>query len=191
MIEHGITVLRIGNSVLLPSAVAASAWVLAQLGDATAAMNRLREAEQLLGRRAAMGLIGLGGWGYCSLGRACLHVGRLDQARSLADRSVESSSRQPGYAAHVMHLLGDIATHPDRFDAKSGEAHYREALALAEPRGMRPLVAHCHLGLGKLSWRVRKREQAQEYLTIASILYRDMGMQYWLEQAETEMGYLK
>ena len=44
-----------------------------------------------------------------------------------------------------------------------GEAHYRQALALAEPRGMRPLVAHCHLGLGKLYRRTGKREQAQEH----------------------------
>ncbi len=48
----------------------------------------------------------------------------------------------------ALHLLGDIATHADRFDAESGELDYRAALALAEPRGMRPLVAHCHLGLG-------------------------------------------
>ena len=28
--------------------------------------------------------------------------------------------------------------------------YYRQALALAEELGMRPLVAHCHLSLGKL-----------------------------------------
>ena len=38
---------------------------------------------------------------------------------------------------------GDIAVHRDRFDVESGEAHYRKALALAQPRGMRPQVAHC------------------------------------------------
>jgi hypothetical protein len=53
-----------------------------------------------------------------------------------------------------------------------------------EPRGMRPLVAHCHLGLGKLYRRTDKREQAHEHLTTA--MYREMGMSYWLEQAEKE-----
>jgi hypothetical protein len=53
-------------------------------------------------------------------------------------------------ARAALQLLRDVATHPDRFDAESGEADYRRALALAGPRGMRPLVAHCHLGLGKL-----------------------------------------
>jgi hypothetical protein len=86
-----------------------------------------------------------------------------------------------------LHLLGDIATHPDRFDAASGEAHYRQALALAEPRSMRPLVAHCHLGLGKLYRRTGQREQAREHLTIATTMYREMDMRFWLEQAEAEM----
>ena len=79
---------------------------------------------------------------------------------------------------------------PDQFDAERGETHYRQALALAEPRGMRPLVAHCHLGLGKLYRRTGKREQAQEHLTTATTMYRDMGMTYWLEQAEAEMRHL-
>jgi len=104
----------------------------------------------------------------------------------LGDRAVESSSSQLGFAAHAQHLLGDIATHSDRFDAESGEAHYRQALALAEPRGMRPLVAHCHLGLGKLSRRTGKRQEAQEHLSTATTMYRDMDMPFWLAQAEAE-----
>ena len=40
---------------------------------------------------------------------------------------------------------------------------------------MRPLVAHCHLGLGKLYRRTGKREQAQEHLTTATTMYREMG----------------
>jgi hypothetical protein len=69
----------------------------------------------------------------------------------------------------------------------AGEARYREALALAEPRGMRPLIAHCHLGLGKLYRRTDKREQAREHLATATTMYRDMGMTYWLEKAESEV----
>ena len=80
----------------------------------------------------------------------------------------------------------DIAIHSDRFDAERGETHYRQALALAEPRGMRPLIAHCHLGLGKLYRRRGKREQPSEHLTTAATMYREMDMRFWLEQAEAE-----
>jgi len=54
--------------------------------------------------------------------------------------------------------------------------------------GMRPLVAHCHLGLGKLYRRTGQHEQALEHLTTATRMYREMGMMYWLEQAEKEPG---
>ena len=64
---------------------------------------------------------------------------------------------------------------------------YRKALVLAEPRGMRPLVAHCHLGLGKLSRRTGKPEQAREHLTTATTMHREMDMRFWLEKAEMGM----
>ncbi len=188
-IEHGITALRTASAVLaLPWAVASAAWVLAQLGEASEALGRLREGEQLADGLAARDIVGgTGGLGYHALGRACLLLGRLDEARRLGDRAVESSPRQPGDAAHALHLLGDIATHPDRFDAESGEGYYGQALALAEPRGMRPLVAHCHLGLGRLHRRLDRHEQAHGCLTAAATLYREMDMSFWLGQAEAEL----
>ena len=42
------------------------------------------------------------------------------------------------------------------------------------------------LGLGKLYRRTGKHEQAQEHLSTATTMYREMGMTYWLEQAEAE-----
>jgi hypothetical protein len=95
------------------------------------------------------------------------------EARRLATRAVESSSSQLGFAAHALNLLGDIAIHPDRFDAESGEGHYRKALALAEPRGMRPLIAHCNLGLGRLYRCAGNRRMADEHLATATAMYRD------------------
>ena len=67
------------------------------------------------------------------------------------------------------------------------DGHYREALALADELGMRPLAAHCHLGLGKLSQSTGALEQAQAHLAAATTLYRDMGMTYWLRLTEAAM----
>jgi tetratricopeptide (TPR) repeat protein len=177
LIEHGIAAFRTGNIVLnLSDAVASSAWVLAQVGEASEALTRLQEGEQLIEGHTQRGIVGFRGGSYRVLGRAGLLLGRLDEARSLGARAVKYSPSHAGFAAHALHLLGDIAIHPDRFDAESGEAHYRKALALAEPRGMRPLVAHCHLGLGKLYRRTGKRQEAQEHLTTATTMYREMDM---------------
>ncbi len=188
-IERAIAVCRSGNVVnQLTNAVAASAWVMAQLGDASEALTRLREGEQLLERQTAKGYVGNSGWAYSSLGRASFLLGRLDEARRLADRAVECSPCHPGFKAYALQLLGDLAAHPERFDAENAEAQYRAALSGAEPRAMRPLVAHCHFGLGKLYRRTEKRQQADEHFNVATAMYREMAMTYWLEQAMNQRG---
>jgi len=53
---------------------------------------------------------------------------------------------------------------------------------------MRPLVAHCHLGLGRLYRGTGDHAKAQEHLTTAVTLYREMDMGFWLEKAEAELG---
>jgi hypothetical protein len=55
---------------------------------------------------------------------------------------------------------------------------------------MLPLVAHCHLGLGKLYRRTSDRVKAQKHLTTAATMYREMDMRFWPEMAEGEMGEL-
>jgi tetratricopeptide (TPR) repeat protein len=186
--EHWITIVRTGNvAVLLPWAVAASAWAWARLDEATEALDRIREGEQLLERQAEQGIVGHRGWAYGALGRACLLLGRLEEARHLGDRAVQSCRRQPGFMAHALRLLGDIAGHSDRFDADSGAARYREALALAQLHSMRPLVAHCHLGLGKLDRRIGETAHARENLARATTMYREMDMRFWVKLGEAEL----
>ena len=189
LVERWIVMLESGNvTVQLPWAVASAAWVLAQIGEASKALERVRESEQHLERQAAKGIVGHCSWAYHAVGRACLLLGRLDDARRLGDRSVESARHQPGFAAHALHLLGDIAAHPGRFDAEISATHYRRALTLAQMHGMRPLVAHCQLGLGTLCRRVGEPEQAREHLTTAATMYREMGMGFWFEQARVGLS---
>jgi tetratricopeptide (TPR) repeat protein len=134
--ERMITVLRTGNVVqLLATAVTSSSWVLAQLGEGAEALNRIEDGEQLVEQQVSGGIVGNLGSHYHALGRASLILGRLDEARRFADRAIESSTSNPGFRAWAQHVLGDIATHPERFDAASGEDYYRKSLALAEPRG--------------------------------------------------------
>jgi tetratricopeptide (TPR) repeat protein len=167
--------------------LAASAWALSQLGETSEALERVREGEQLFERQAARGISGRPNRGLAWLGRANLLLGRLDEARRLGDRAVESSRYHQGNAAHGLHLLGDIATHPDQFNAESGEATTDRRWPSPEPRGMRPLAAHCHLGLSKLYRRTGRRDQARERLTTATTMYREMDMRFYLEQAEAAM----
>ena len=72
----------------------------------------------------------------------------------------------------------------------AGAEHYGNALALAEPRGMRPLIAHCLLGLGRLYRRTGRPAEATDHLERARTKYREMGMAYWLERAQSELAEL-
>ena len=190
-IGRAIAQFRAGNIGLqLPIVIAQSGWALAELGEAGDALSRLRESEQILEREVASEQKHSHMNTLKCLGRAYLALGQLNQVQRLADHAIGRWPDRDGYVVHFLRLLGDVATHPDRFDAEAGEARYCKALALAEPLGMRPLVAHCHLGLGKLYQRTGKREQAREHLTTATTLHREMDMRFWLEQAEAEMRQL-
>ena len=87
-----------------------------------------------------------------------------------------------------MHLLGDIAAQRASPEAAAAEAHYRQALTLAEELGSRPLQAHCHCGLGTLYTATGQREQARAALSTAIALYRDMDMTFWLPQTEAALA---
>jgi tetratricopeptide (TPR) repeat protein len=121
-----------------------------------------------------------------ALGGVYLHDGRLADATRIAqDGLAEARQRgERGVEGQVLRLLGDIAAHPDRFEVNTAEAHYRQALALAEALGLRPLMAHCHLGLGALYRRAGKRQEAREHTTTAVTIFGEMDMRYWREQAE-------
>ena len=86
-------------------------------------------------------------------------------------------------------LLGDIRARELAESEQAGDA-YQQGLVLATELSMRPLVAHCHFGLGKPYGKTNKGEQARNHLTSAITLYREMGMQFWLERAELEMREL-
>jgi len=87
-------------------------------------------------------------------------------------------------------LLGDVISKCDQFDAERAQELYRKALSLAEPRAMRPLIAHCHGSLASFFGRMGKRQVARDHLSASTTLYREMGMQFWLEQAEMKMREL-
>jgi hypothetical protein len=79
---------------------------------------------------------------------------------------------------YTLRLLGDIAARREPPDIELAEAHYQQALTLADELGMRPLVAHCHRGLGTLYATVGQRQQAYTELSTAIALYRAMAMTF-------------
>jgi tetratricopeptide (TPR) repeat protein len=123
------------------------------------------------------------------LSEASLLADRKEDALALAQRALERSRahKERGHQAHALRLLGEIAAQRQPPDITQAEAHYQQALALAEFLGQRPLVAHCHLGLGTLYATAGRRKQARAALSMAIDLYRTMDMTFWLPQAEAAL----
>ena len=101
------------------------------------------------------------------------------------------SSKARGNEALALHQLGVVHAHADPPDVAQAEAHYQQALALAEELGMRPLQAHCHRGLGTLYATTGQREQARTALSTAIEMYRAMEMTFWLPQTEAALAQVE
>jgi tetratricopeptide (TPR) repeat protein len=97
--------------------------------------------------------------------------------------------REQGHEAWALRL-GEIASRRDPPEVEQAQGHYQQALALAEELSMRPLQAHCHLGLGTLYTRTGQREQAHAELSTAMVLDRTMDMHFWLPQAEAALAQM-
>jgi tetratricopeptide (TPR) repeat protein len=150
-------------------------------------MPLLEEAEQT---GAAMGTMGGQSLRVGYVSEAYLLAGRMQKAAQLAERALDLSRahKERGHEAWALRLLGEIAARQAPPEIEPAAHHYRQALALADELGMRPLVAHCHLGLGTLSAKTGQREQARAALATAIAMYRAMEMTFWLPQAETALA---
>jgi DNA-binding SARP family transcriptional activator/tetratricopeptide (TPR) repeat protein len=168
-----------------------SSWLpnnLEELGVAYACSGRLDEGVALLEESLkAYGAVGRRPL-TVHLGETYLLAGRPDDACAFARATLILAQRrgERRLEAFALHLLGASACQRGPVAVHAAEGRYRQAIALAKALGMRPLVAHCHLGLGKLYRRTDKREQAREHLATATAMYREMGMTFWLEKAEAE-----
>ncbi len=160
------------------------------LGSAYALSGRLAEAipllEQAAMRAVSMKLMAGHSIFVARLAEAYLLDGRVDDASQLAARALQLSrdQKERGHEAYALHLLGEIGLRRDPLDREKAEHCYRQALALAEELGMRPLLAHCHLGLTTLYRRTGDRSRAEQHVAAACTLFRQMDMRLWLERVE-------
>jgi class 3 adenylate cyclase/tetratricopeptide (TPR) repeat protein len=185
-IERGLALSREWNLTFASALHTASLGHLSVLsGRVAEGIRRLEEALTVFETTRAGSVLPM----YLGhLGQANILAGRLQAASGIAARTLAlvRERGQRGDEGWALRLLGEIASHHDPPDVEAAEAHYREASDLADQLGMRPLMAHCHLGLGKL-YRRTDRVRAEEHLMIAATMYREMGMSLWPEKARAAL----
>jgi class 3 adenylate cyclase/tetratricopeptide (TPR) repeat protein len=175
------------QDVDLPSFFPQVAWAL---GAAHALAGRIDDAVLLLTQAmkqvTAMERIAIQARCSLVLGEAQVLAGRIEEAHTLAKGALvhARAHQERSNEAYALRLLGEILAHRDPPEVEPAEVSYREALALADELGMRPLVAHCHLGLGMLYAKIGRLERARADLSTAIDLCRAMEMTFWLAHAE-------
>ena len=167
-------------------------FIATDLGGAYAGSGRAAEAVPLLNEAAeasrAMGVLGLLPLSIAFLAGAYLALGQIVEAAERAQEAVAlaRAQQQRGWEAWALKTLGDVHAR-DPLTAGQAEEAYRQALALAAEQGMRPLVAHCHWGLGKLHASNGQRDEARQHVSAATMLYREMGIRSWFAKSELDI----
>jgi class 3 adenylate cyclase/tetratricopeptide (TPR) repeat protein len=170
--------------------------IASHLGHAYTLLGRVGEAIALLEaaveQASRMGLMSGQSLRVAWLGEAYLADERWEEAAREAERAVELARRhgERGLEGWALRLQGEAAARRDPPDVTGAEGAYRRALVRAEELGMRPLAAHCRLGLGRLLARAGQREEARGQLAAARGMLAEMQMRPWAEEAEAALGAL-
>jgi tetratricopeptide (TPR) repeat protein len=189
--EFQVVAATLERALALSESLDIRVWIpilASDLGYAYALSGRVAEALPLL----ELGAVTLGNDGPARLAHLSvgyLQEGCVEEALATAERAraLAGEMGERGNEAAALRILGDIASQLQPSARADAAEHYLHALALAEPRGMRPVVAHCLRGLGSLYRRAGRPAEGTDYLERAGTMYREMGMTYWLEKAQAEL----
>src|SRR5262249_49632404 len=169
----------------------------ASLGYAYALVGRLAEGrallEEALRESRRSGALHAQSRYIAWLSAVWLLAGCVGEAAQHAHQALALSGQlgECGFEAEALYQLGAVHAQTDPPEAAQSEARYREALALAEELGMRPLQAHCHRGLGTLYATIGQQEQARAELSTAIEMYRDMEMIFWLPETGAALAQVQ
>jgi transcriptional regulator with AAA-type ATPase domain/tetratricopeptide (TPR) repeat protein len=187
VLEPGLSLCRTANLPIALPVLASS------LGPAYALTGRSSDAihllEQAVDQARSMKRAGGHALLLLQLGDAYRRGGRITDASVIAQHALDlaRTHKERGHEAYALRLLADIVAPGPGGPRGEAEALYRQALGLAEQLSMRPLAAHCHLGLGRLHARMGRPTLAAASLTTAVAAFRGLGMSFWLAEAEAEL----
>jgi len=191
LLERTIALCRDLNvPILLQISVELHGIAIARSGQVTQGIAILLEAErsgketEWLGHYHTLNVM----W----LGEAYARNRQYAEAAQAATRALDLARQfhHWTYEGWAHRLLGEIALLSEPNELATAEDHLRQALALGQDLGMRPLAARCRADLAKLYARTDRGTEAEEHFRTAAEMFREMGMKFWLEQAEAEFKAL-
>jgi transcriptional regulator with AAA-type ATPase domain/tetratricopeptide (TPR) repeat protein len=187
LLERGLEATRTGNSPLwFPRVASALGLAYAHAGRSREGLVLLTEAVE---RAAAMKMMGGHSLLLIGLGEGYLLADRVGDSAGVAEQGLRLARDhgERAYEARALRLLADIALRSDPPATERVVEQATRALALADKLELRPLAAHCHLTLGRVS----TAEGARRHLGTAAALFREMNMGLWLSEAEASLQRLR
>ena len=188
VLERGLRVCETSDlPVHYPLVASCLGTAYASVGRADEALDHLRRAVQHPAWSTRLGGQSLR---MVWVASGYLRLGRLDEAEIFVQRGLElaAESKDKGSRAWLLVIMGEIAAQRQSMNPTEAAVGYEEALRLAQELKMRPLEAHCHLGLGTLHTRAGNSTSAHSELDAAAKLYQAMSMSSWLAVAEAAHG---
>jgi len=176
VLERGLEQIRAWNMRLwLPRVASTLGLVYVRSGRVAEGLALLEDAAQ---EAEAMKL---------GIGRALLRAyraegllrgGRPAEAEAIAQEALELAREhsERGHEAWTLRLCGEIQLASAASEPAVAATYWRQALDIAEPRGMRPLMAHCLRGLGEAARREGNESEARQHLVAARALFTALGM---------------
>jgi class 3 adenylate cyclase/tetratricopeptide (TPR) repeat protein len=163
LLERGLDVSRtysVTNWIPTIEATLGTAYVLSgRVEDGVALIEHAVDLNRHTGIVATLSL-----W-RAYLGDAYRRAGRLAEAVAEARRALgECRARlEHGIEPWAVYVCAEILAGAEPPDLQEARAHYLEALKLAEPRGMRPVVLRCVTSLARLHERAGEVAAAASY----------------------------
>jgi tetratricopeptide (TPR) repeat protein len=186
ILERGVELSRTWNlGIWFPPVASALGSAYAAAGRPAAGLPLLRESVE---RAVAMRFLSAQSPALTALGEAHVLAGRPEDALEPARRALALAEQngERGHEAWALRLLGEIALRSDPADGGPAREKFLRALALASDLGMRPLAAHCHLGLGQAARLSGASRESDQHFATAAGLMREMDMRP--RDARTELG---
>ncbi|HSF02950.1 MAG TPA: hypothetical protein VLA62_08065, partial [Solirubrobacterales bacterium] len=186
VLERGLALCeQWGVTLWAPILTASLGAVRAQSGDVGPGLRLIQEA---MTQCEATGLGFFHTLIVIHRGEACALARRIGDALAFAEQALKLARQrgERGYEAWALRLLGDVESLREPADAGSARTLYERATRLAADLGMRPLAAHCHLGLGQAVRLSGESRESDKHFATAAGLVREMGMRPW--DARTERG---
>jgi tetratricopeptide (TPR) repeat protein len=179
-LERGLALTR--DAPFLYAPMAGDLGVIYTLSGRAAAGVEL--AERAVAEAQRMGRLGRLSLIVTHVGEAYFFAGRRADATREGERALRLALErgERGNQVYAHRLLGLIAAEDEPPRVEAARHHFGAALALAEALGMRPLIARCHLGLGRLERALGHPGAGRRHLAAATALLEAMQMTYWLDR---------